>query len=128
VATAERRIIYAGAHSPLILLRPGEDIELIEGDRAGVGYASTPMDQTWQNHCHPVPPGTAVFLATDGLVDQPGGPKRIAFGKKRLCALLAEHRNASALAPLRAVVLKALEDYQGTETRRDDVGLIGFRL
>jgi hypothetical protein len=45
-----------------------------------------------------------------------------------LCALLAEHRNASALAPLRAVVLKALEDYQGTETRRDDVGLIGFRL
>jgi len=128
VAPTERQLIYAGAHSPLILLRPGQEIELFEGDRAGVGYASTPMDQTWRNHSFPLPPGTAVFLATDGLIDQPGGPRRIAFGKKRLCALLAEHRQAATLAPLRGVILQALEDYQGKDVRRDDVGLIGFRL
>lgn len=128
VAPAERRVVYAGAHAPLILLRPGAEIELFEGDRAGVGYAATPMDRAWQNHEFPLPPGTAVFLATDGLVDQPGGPKRIAFGKKRLCALLAEHRDTATLAPLRGLILKTLEDYQGAEARRDDVSLIGFRL
>jgi sigma-B regulation protein RsbU (phosphoserine phosphatase) len=128
VAPDQQRIIFAGAHSPLILLRPDANIELFEGERAGVGYASTPMDQTWRNQTFHLPPGTAVFLATDGLVDQPGGPKRIAFGKKRLLALLAEHCSAATLASLRGVILQALMDYQGSDVRRDDVGLIGFRL
>ena len=121
------RIVFAGAHMPLIVLEPGREIRLIEGDRWSVGYALTPMDQTWTNHDLTLPAHTVVYLTTDGLVDQPGGQKRIAFGKKRLCNLLAEHCDVP-MASLRNVLTQALGDYQHDDARRDDVSLMGFRI
>ncbi|HEX8963185.1 MAG TPA: SpoIIE family protein phosphatase, partial [Rhodocyclaceae bacterium] len=46
-----RTLTYAGAHLPLLLLAPDDkEVRIIEGDRQGVGYAATPMDQIWRNH------------------------------------------------------------------------------
>jgi hypothetical protein len=44
--------------------------------------------------------GTLVFVTTDGLIDQIGGPKEIAFGKRRMreaiCAIASHRRRRSA--------------------------------
>lgn len=127
IENVDRRLVFAGAHIPLILAEPGQEIRMMDGDRAGVGYAVTPMEQSWTNHAFELPAGTAVYLTTDGMLDQPGGTKRIAFGKKRLCALLNEQREAAMVAQ-RPVLQEALERYQGDEPRRDDVSVIGFRI
>ncbi|HUW36639.1 MAG TPA: SpoIIE family protein phosphatase [Rhodocyclaceae bacterium] len=125
--SARRELTYAGAHSPLLLRQAGEsEVRLIEGDRLGVGYAATPLTQTWRNQSFTLAPGATVYLCTDGIVDQLGGPKRIAFGKKRLCQLLLTH-GEQPMAAQKAVILDTLAAYQDDEPRRDDVSMFGFR-
>ncbi|MDD5249358.1 MAG: SpoIIE family protein phosphatase [Rhodocyclaceae bacterium] len=123
-----RTLTYAGAHLPLLLLGPDDqEVRIVEGDRQGVGYAATPMDQVWQNHEVALPEGTCVYFFTDGLVDQLGGAKRIAFGKRRTREIILRHRRQT-MPEQRAALLAALKEYQGTEPRKDDVSAIAFRL
>jgi serine phosphatase RsbU (regulator of sigma subunit) len=126
--TASRKLSYAGAHMPIFLVRPGMDeVHLQEGDRQGVGYSTTPMDQTWNNHVLDIPPGTNLYLFTDGYLDQLGGERRIAYGKRRLCAKLLEDKHLPMPAQ-RVALLGALMEYQGQEVRRDDVTAIGVHF
>lgn len=123
-----RSLTYAGAHLPLMLVAPdGEGVTVVDGDRQGVGYATTAMDQAWRNHHMTLAPGAAVYLFTDGMFDQLGGEKRIAFGKRRVRECLLAHRTQPM--PAQAEALRtALAAYQGGEARKDDVSAIGFRL
>lgn len=124
----DRTLTYAGAHMPLMLLLPGaEHIEVVEGDKAGVGYAATPMEQRWENHCLGLPAGSSVYCFSDGFVDQLGGDKRIAFGKRRTREALLHHRDRS-MPEQRGALLAALATYQGGERRKDDVSALGFRI
>ncbi|THF66905.1 CBS domain-containing protein [Pseudothauera nasutitermitis] len=125
---ATRRLVYAGAHMPLMLALPGADeIVTLDGDRHGVGYATTALEQTWQNHEMTLPPDSSVYLFTDGVFDQLGGDKRIAFGKRRVRACLTEHRERP-MPEQRQALLAALSAYQGDEPRKDDVSAIGLRV
>jgi serine phosphatase RsbU (regulator of sigma subunit) len=118
---------FAGAHLPLLLVRPGgEEPEVVDGDRTSVGYVDTPADQRWTTRRVAVPPGTLLALATDGVIDQPGGPRRLAHGRRRLAQLLGEHR-AEPAAPLAARFREAFAAWQGAELRRDDVTLLLLR-
>lgn len=124
---ASGQLHFAGAHQLLMILRPdGEAVEFFDGDPAGVGYAGTALDQAWQTRSLELAPGTLVCICTDGVYDQPGGPKRIAFGKKRLAALLLANREADQ-AQLRHEVMDSFTVWQGEEARRDDVTIFAFR-
>jgi serine phosphatase RsbU (regulator of sigma subunit) len=125
----QQHLIFASAKNPLFImgLNADEDIEVISGDRKGAGYANTPMDATWQNHIVPITEAKRIFLVTDGVIDQVGGPKKIAFGKRRLCQTLIEGRNATASAQ-QAAFQAAFASYQGQEKRRDDVTLLALDL
>jgi serine phosphatase RsbU (regulator of sigma subunit) len=70
-------------------------------------------------------PGQAFYLTTDGLIDQIGGPRRRAFGKKRLVRFIADHHEHDL--PRQGHLLRELlGQHQGNETRRDDVTILGF--
>lgn len=128
VDTRQRSMTYAGAQLPLLVLTPeAADVQMIAGDKRGVGYEATPMDFVWSNHQVDLPQGTAVYLFTDGFVDQPGGDKRIAFGKRRTREIILQHRHAT-MPEQRGELLRAFLQYQGSETRRDDVSACGFRI
>ncbi len=86
-----------------------------------------PHDQAFTNHEVPLTQGSAYYLFSDGLVDQVGGAKRRAFGKKRIIALLEEHLDRP-LAEQRDAIMAAFTAYQGDEIRRDDVTFLGFRM
>ena len=123
-----RRLVYAGAKiSPLMLTPGGEAPVLLEGDRQGVGYVDTPMDYAWTNRELSIEAGSGIYLSTDGLTDQIGGPRQIAFGRKRLATLLQAHRDAP-MAEQKTRLREALQDYQGAQKRRDDVSVLGFRV
>ncbi|MEW6444654.1 MAG: SpoIIE family protein phosphatase [Pseudomonadota bacterium] len=125
---ASRTLTWAGAKTPLFLLEPGADeVAQLDGDRTGVGYRTTAMHHAWMNRSVHLPEGASLFVTTDGIIDQLGGPKRIAFGKKRLRQMLLEHRDRP-LADVGERVMLAFRDYQGEQVRRDDVTLFGFRV
>jgi len=128
---ATRQLTFAGAKSSLFVLQPGQggddgDGEMINGARMGVGYVDTDMAYTWQNIVVPTQTGTLVFVTTDGLIDQIGGPKEIAFGKRRMCEAIRASRNASA-AQVSQSVQDAHRTWQGSQRRRDDLTFFCFR-
>ncbi len=120
------KMIYAGAKTPLFLLQNGE-INVVDGDKKGVAYVDTPMDYQWTNKEVALSAGTCVYLTTDGIIDQIGGPKDIAFGKKRFSSLLVEH-GSKPMVEQKDIIMNAFYQYQGKQRRRDDVSLLGFRV
>jgi len=124
---ATRRLSFAGARLPLFQLDPlAPAVLTIDGDRMGVGYVDTPLDYTWTNQVIDVPEGSLLFLTTDGLIDQIGGPKDIAYGKRRLRDLLVKGRTGCALH-LGQAVLDDLASWQAIQPRRDDLTFFCFR-
>jgi serine phosphatase RsbU (regulator of sigma subunit) len=124
---AQGRLVFAGARLSLFVLRPGADaVDVVEGQRKGVGYMDSEFDFSWHNQELLLPAGTLVFVSTDGLIDQVGGPRAIALGKRRVRELLLEQRERSA-AQVNQAVLDALQAWQGEHHRRDDLTFFCFR-
>lgn len=127
-STAQHSLTFAGAKSSLFVLHPGESgVEMIDGDRKGVGYVNSDMDFTWQNRTVPLRAGSLVFVTTDGLIDQIGGPKAIAFGKRRIRDILMANSNRPA-SEINKAMLEVLCEWQGPQRRRDDLTFFCFRI
>ena len=120
-------LTYAGAKTPLFYLQPGaEVIEALESERMGVGYTDTPMDYHWQNRQLSLQPGCAIYVSTDGIIDQVGEAKRISYGKRRFHNAILGVRERPMLEQQEAI-LADFRAHQGDEKRRDDVSLFAFR-
>ena len=122
------KIIYAGAKTPIFYIGENDlEVSIVDPDRKGVGYVDTPYDFTWTNKEISISQGMSVYLTTDGIIDQIGGPKNIAFGKKRYASILLEH-HAKPMLEQEEILMTAFYEYQGKQKRRDDVSLMGFKL
>jgi phosphoserine phosphatase RsbU/P len=119
-------LTFAGARHSLWVFKAGAaEPEEIKGDRIGVGYTSTPDDQAWTSQTLRFPKGTTLLATSDGITDQIGGPRRIAFGKRHLWAAF---QVPGALQARLESAYSALSAYQGAEPRRDDVSLLAITL
>jgi serine phosphatase RsbU (regulator of sigma subunit) len=85
------------------------------------------FDYEWSISTAQMQRGSLMFIATDGLTDQIGGPKKIAFGKRKAFDTIVEHRTQSSSAVCEALQA-ALAVWQGEQTRRDDLTLFCARL
>lgn len=122
------RISYAGARTPLLLHEPGQaGVSIVDADRLGLGYPDTPASASWTCKRFELRPGSVLMTCTDGLIDQIGGPKNIAFGKRRLREALMRHRELP-MRELGVMLMAELRGYQGGQLRRDDLTLFGMRL
>lgn len=119
---------FAGARLSLQVLHPDAgQFEVIAGQRMGVGYVDSALDYQWDLHTVPVYPGSLMFIATDGLTDQIGGAKSIAFGKRRVFEPLLAHSEEPA-TEIGQHLLQALAQWQGEQNRRDDLTFFCARL
>jgi serine phosphatase RsbU (regulator of sigma subunit) len=124
---AARQLHFAGAKLSLFQLAPEQQaVQTVDGERMGVGYTDTPLGYQWSNKIIAIPEGSLLFLTTDGLIDQIGGAKDIAYGKRRMRDVLLSKRTECA----RHVSQAMLDDYlawQGEQPRRDDLTFFCFR-
>jgi hypothetical protein len=100
---------------------------VLKGDKFGIAYGDVPSDNQWTNLHIDLKLGTRLFVATDGLCDQIGGRKAIAYGWNRFHASIKNH----AIADVRRQgeqVLKDFVDYQGEQMRRDDITFVGIEI
>ena len=119
-------LTFAGANLPLYVRR-GDAVQMIKGDRMSVGYRSSREDfaftlQRWEAQA-----GDIIYLTSDGYIDQNGGAKDFAFGRRRFMELLA------ALPPgdmeLQKDALEdALQNYMEGRSQRDDITVLGVQL
>jgi len=118
------RLTYAGARFEL-LSAIGSEIEIIKGDKSGLGYRHVPYDQRFSNRSLRLRRGQRFYMCTDGIIDQVGGNKKRAFGRKRLISILKDTSHMS-LDHQKDAITRVFGDYQGAGVRRDDVSIIGF--
>jgi len=124
---AGRDTVFAGARHSLWLFPPGSaEPEEVKGDRIGVGYSGTPDGQTWTSRALRPVAGSILLAASDGIFDQIGGPRHIAFGRHRLWE--AFRPAGGGLQCRLEQAYAAMTAYQGAEPRRDDVSLLGVQL
>jgi len=123
---ASRTLTFAGARVAVLMLAPGQDVVTMDTEKMGAGYVDTPDDFRWTNQVAHLPAGTVLFITTDGLVDQIGGPKEIAYGKRRIRTVLSERRDDGS-AQIAAALLADFGQWQGAQPRRDDLTFFCLR-
>ncbi|MGC9457894.1 MAG: SpoIIE family protein phosphatase [Halothiobacillaceae bacterium] len=127
----QRRLCYAAARQPLFHVSRLEDgfaqCESHKGERHGVGYANTPADYQWHNHELGVDPGDRIYLVSDGVTDQIGGPRQIGFGKRRLKQFLAQSHKLG-MREQKIAFEELFDNWRGSQPARDDVSIIGLTL
>lgn len=124
----KRRLQFAGARLPVFVSYASSDSWVcLPAGRPGVGYADTPDDTEWPISETPLEQGMRVALATDGLFDQIGEARAIAYGKARF----AQSLGAAAGTGLQNNFEETLSRYrqwQGSQSRRDDATLVMFEV
>lgn len=126
--TRTRQLTCANARMCLLVLSSDRDqVDTITADRTGLGYSDTKDDTVWKNITIPLTQDTIVLAATDGIIDQIGGHKNIAFGKQRIRNIVLAQRHV-AMKALADTLMKQQHAYQGSHRRRDDLTVFGFRL
>lgn len=120
-------IRFAGAETPLFYFKKEEELQVIKGDRQGIGYRSSDPDFVFTEHALEMQMLEALFVTTDGYIDQNGGEKGFPFGKKRLKKILEKYRKRT-FGELEKILLNELRKWQQEEERNDDVTVVGVKM
>jgi serine phosphatase RsbU (regulator of sigma subunit) len=119
----QMKLEFAGAKSPLYLVRNGT-LQELKGTRLAIGgHAHEARPYEWQSVN--LQPGDVGYLCTDGYQDQFGQATNRKLMPKRLKELML----AQAPQPMpqqMASFAQALAAWQGNQPQTDDVLLIGF--
>ena len=125
-----KTIEFAGAKLGLFQVSTQGDVTRHQGARCSLGYQDVlaekdkPVVQTIHYQA-----GDTFVIVTDGLTDQIGGTGavKVSYGYKRIDAILKANcsNNAQTIAD---AVRSDYAAWQGTESRRDDVTAVFFRL
>jgi hemerythrin-like metal-binding protein len=121
-----KTLIFSGARFSIFEVRQGA-VREVKGDRTGIGFRGLSRDLQFTRHRIEMDPDARFYMTSDGLLHQPGGDRRTAFGRRRFEDLLISLAGLP-MAEQKEVIQMALMTYQGAEERRDDVSVIGFQV
>ena len=105
----------------------GEDLIFLKGDKQSIGYKSSDADYEYKTHRVPLETDMRIYMTTDGLLDQAGGPRGFPYGKRRFREFLVAHRD-EPLHRQKKALKKELSQYQGDREQRDDMTVLGFMV
>lgn len=122
----ENRILYAGANISVFVLQENGIIE-IKGTKQTINSNSQRNKKHFENKEIEYEENIRFYIATDGLTDQPGGTKKLPYGKKKLMNALitSYHMNMSDQI---LHIQHDFDAYTEGESMRDDRTLIGMQL
>jgi serine phosphatase RsbU (regulator of sigma subunit) len=116
---------WAGANNPVYIVSNGRLSE-IKGDKFPVG-AFVDEKQNFKTHSVDLLRGDRIFIFSDGLPDQFGGPNNKKYKYKRLQEKLLES-SALGIIHQRLFMEADLMDWKGWHEQVDDILLMGFEV
>jgi serine phosphatase RsbU (regulator of sigma subunit) len=126
---SRHQIEFAGAKLGVLHIGAGGTIDHLKASRLSLGYRDPP-NEIPALHTVSYAPGDGFVIVSDGLTDQIGsrdGKPPRAYGYRRLHALLASH-HANDADEIADAMRQDLQEWQGTQMRRDDVTAVIFKL
>lgn len=120
------KLSFAGAQLPLVLIRQGK-LERVKGDVLPLGDGHFERKSGYRNHEMTLEPNDTLYLYSDGLIHQFGGPQgRSKFSQRRLFEALAG-MDQEDLATVKERTVALFESWKGDTPQTDDILMIGMR-
>jgi sigma-B regulation protein RsbU (phosphoserine phosphatase) len=116
---------YSGAYNPLFLFR-GNEFNEYKADRMPIGIYYGKCE-SFSNYEIKVNTGDVMYIFSDGLSDQFGGPDGSKYKKSNLKKLLSEIHN-KPMAEQRTLIENEFEKWKGSADQVDDITMIGLRI
>jgi serine phosphatase RsbU (regulator of sigma subunit) len=117
---------YAGAINPLYMVRDGQLIQY-KASRHLLGIDTTEIFNYFENTYIDLKPGDTIYLFSDGLPDQFGGPLGKKFGYKQFREFL-EQICVEEIEDQKIILSRFIDDWKGTHEQIDDILLVGIRF
>lgn len=118
------QVNYSGANISLHYIKQNELIE-IKSDKQPVGNHL--IKNPFTSHTIQLNKSDSLFLFTDGMPDQFGGPKGKKFKYKQLRELIHSSQRLS-MFKFGELIDKTFDDWKGNIMQVDDVSIVGIRL
>jgi serine phosphatase RsbU (regulator of sigma subunit) len=118
------KLQYAGAYNPLWIIRNGEIIET-KANKQPIGQFDNPEPYT--THSFDLEKGDAIYIFSDGYVDQFGGERGKKFKAKAFRELLLSIQD-KAMEEQKTTINETFETWKGDLEQIDDVCVIGVRV
>ncbi|MCU0430457.1 MAG: PAS domain S-box protein [Cytophagaceae bacterium] len=116
---------YAGAHRPLYFINKG-NLEEYKGDKWAIGGGVYRNQTNFTHHQVQYQKGDSLYIFSDGLPDQFGGPLNRKFGPQRIKDLvLANHQDMKLSY---STLVSEFEKWKEGQKQMDDVLLIGIKF
>lgn len=119
----ERKIEFAGANRPLCILKRSGELDVIKGNRCGITGDET--INKFDTHRIQIDSGDRLFMFSDGLPDQFGGPRNKKIGSKRIREMLADNSFKTTKEHVLHIE-KTLSEWKTGYEQTDDISLIGI--
>jgi sigma-B regulation protein RsbU (phosphoserine phosphatase) len=121
----DAHISIASARLPVFLIDEAGATSTLRGDRRGLGYRDTPAGFEWTEYKISKDRLTRIIMMTDGVCDQIGGEKQLAFGWSGIPGAITGPGDASLNDQVGAI-WSAFKGHEGGQTRRDDLTILGL--
>ena len=121
----KKTLQYAGAYNPLYIFQKGEFKEY-KADRMPIGIYYGEKE-SFTNYEINVRKGDTIYIFSDGLVDQFGGPNGAKYKSAKFKKLLSEI-NDKPMSMQYSIIEKEFENWKGSFDQVDDIAIIGFRI
>ncbi|MBX3102697.1 MAG: SpoIIE family protein phosphatase, partial [Bacteroidetes bacterium] len=117
---------YAGANLPFYYYQDWE-VHEVKPTKKSIGGEQLEEERTFQNHFIQLRQGDAIYMYTDGFVDQMGGPQEKRFTSRRFRDLILRTQHES-LATQRALLNLEWKDWKEDREQLDDVTVFGLKF
>jgi serine phosphatase RsbU (regulator of sigma subunit) len=122
-----RKMQFAGANLPLLLLRNGE-VSIFKGVHISIGEDVSDDRLEFNNFDYQCLVGDELYLFSDGLFHQFGGLEgKQKLSKKRIIKRLDEVHQTS-FAERKAQLNKLFDDWKGESPQTDDLVILGIKV
>ncbi|NNC84183.1 MAG: SpoIIE family protein phosphatase, partial [Flavobacteriales bacterium] len=121
----QRKVTFAGAKNSLLLMRDGK-IQRIKGDRGSIGDTHL-YEKGFTNHEIKLRSDDCLYMFTDGIIDQFGGPNNKKLMNRRLLSILDSNKDYSMKLQSECLASE-LESWKGSNEQVDDILVIGMRV
>jgi sigma-B regulation protein RsbU (phosphoserine phosphatase) len=122
-----KELQYAGANRHLVYFRGGRRMELIKGNKFGIGGLHSETDLEFTNHSVSYKTGDVIYMFTDGYADQFGGARGKRMMTRNLLKIL-ERSLSFGLEEQSIVLTHWLMKWQRNLEQTDDILLFGAEL
>lgn len=125
---SHKKLYYSGCKRPLLIYNRGEQ-QMIEykGEPYMIGGSDERHKKMFATQEIPYRVGDVIYMFSDGVVDQFGGPKNKKLMKSRFIEMLMSFKHLS-LTYQGELLEQKLKNWQGDEEQTDDIVILGIKL